>query len=428
MNNFFKIISFIICLCLLASAVACGGEKEKEETQKTSQKVYNTAFQQATTAVPNSTTTVTETTTTVAETEEVFTLPSTKKRTGKRGKFKQTSDMRKITSEQLLTEMGAGITLGDSFTANGLGTGKTVEEYETYFENPIVTEELIKAYSEAGFSAVRVPISWTDHMDESNNIDTLWLNRIEEVVKLVLDNGMYCIINSQNDQSWLTTNVDVFKEVKAKFSAMWKSIALRFASYNDRLLFEGVSEILKADNDKSEPSESDIKNANTVNQTFVNAVRATGGNNKKRHLIVSTYGAFVGSSALDGFKVPTDSVKNKLIAKVNIYVPSQFCLDESKDNLWGSTEDKEYLENVLGMVNYRFSELKLPVIIGEFGVVDKGNASARAAYAKYFVSTAYNYYNICFWNDNGSTMKLLDRESAEIKQQNIVNAIISAAH
>ena len=426
MNSFLKIISFAVCLLIISSAVSCGGEKKQEENQKTSQKVYNTAFQQATTAVPNSTTGETETTS-VAETETEITLPRTQKRTGKRGSFKQTEDMRKISSKQMLTEMGAGITLGDSFSANGLGGDKSIEEYETYFENPIVTKELIKAYADCGFSAVRIPVSWTDHIDEKGVVDELWLDRIEEVVNYVLDNGMYCIINSQNDQSWLTTNDSDFNNTKSRFSKMWTSIANRFKDYNDHLLFEGVSEILKADNDKSDPSETDIKNANSINQAFVNAVRATGKNNAKRHLIISTYGSFVSSAALDGFKLPNDTVKNKLIAKVNVYVPSSFCLDQSQKQVWGSQEDKAYLDNVFAVINWRFSELGIPCIIGEFGAVDKGNASARAAFAKYVVSTAYNYYMVCFWNDNGGDMKLLDRNNSKIINQKIVDCIIDSA-
>lgn len=426
MKFFVKFVSFALALIMLSVCVSCGGEKGQEEQQVTSQKVYNTAFQQATSAIPNSTTLPTEETTAQTDVTE-FVLPSTVKRTGKRVITPQTVPMRNISSAKLLGEMKAGITLGDSFTAYGLGESNEVEKYETYFKNPKVTKELIDAYATAGFSAVRIPVSWTDHIDSSGVIDVAWLQRVEEVVGYVIDSGMYCILNSQNDQSWLTTNSENFNETKAKFSALWTSIATHFEAFNDHLIFESVGDILKAENDKSEPSASDIKNANVINQTFVDAVRATGKNNQKRHLIVSTYGAFVGSASLDGFTVPKDSAKNRLIAKVNVYVPSQFCLNESEDNLWGTAEDKAYLENVLGMINLRFSTLEIPVIIGEFGVVDKGNVSARAAYAKYFVSTAYNYYMVCFWNDNGNTMKLFNRNTAQIIHQNIVNSIISAA-
>lgn len=430
MEKIIKIISFGLCLAILIVSVSCTGDPAEDDTPKVSQKAYNTAFQTATTVEPNSITESEETTvqTQVIESDVavVETMPATVKRSGKKPVFEQTTDMRKISSKQLLSQLGTGITLGDSFTARGLPEGAKVEDYETYFGNPVVTKELIDAYKKAGFSIVRIPVSFGEHLDESGFVADEWLVRINEVVDYVLDNGMYCIISAQNEQIWLTTSSKKLKETKQKFNTMWTSIANRFERYNDHLLFEGVSEILKAENDKSAPSKSDLKNANAINQEFVNAVRATGGKNKQRHLVVSTYGSFIDSATLDGFTVPKDSAKNKLIAKVNIYVPSSFCIDENQKNIWGSKEDKQYIDSIFSVVNSRFSELKIPVIVGEFGAVDKGNITARQAYANYFVSTAYNYYIVCFWNDNGNTMSIFNRKSAEVSYEKIVNAMKKA--
>lgn len=430
MEKIIKIISFCLCLIVLSFCVSCTGEPVEDDNPKISQKVYNTAFQTATTAEPNSVTVVEETSaqTQIIQTDVtvIETLPTTVKRTGEKPVFEQTTDMRKISSAQLFSQLGMGITLGDSFTARGLSDGAKVEEYETYLGNPVVTKELIDAYKKAGFSIVRIPVSFGEHLDESGFVDDEWLIRINEVVDYVLDNGMYCIISAQNDQNWLTTSSKKLKETKQKFNTMWTSIANRFERYNDNLLFEGVSEILKAENDKSAPTKTDLKNANSINQEFVNAVRATGGNNKKRHLIVSTYGSFVDSATLDGFAVPKDSVKNRLTAKVNIYVPSVFCLDENQQNIWGSKDDKQYINSIFSVINSRFSKLKMPVIIGEFGAVNKGNTTARQAYANHFVSTAYNYYMVCFWNDNGNTMSIFNRKTAEVSQEKIINAMKKA--
>ena len=228
MRDFVKIISLFLALILLLFSVSCGSENDKNNETQTSQKVYNTAFKTATTVKPNPTTSVTETTTG----EVVFeTLPTTKKRNGNRKVYEQINDMRKITSAQLLTQIYAGITLGDSFNSRGLGYGKSVREYETYFGNPVVSRMLIESYSKAGFNAVRIPVSWSDHFDENGNIDPNWLDRIAQVVDCVLDYGMYCIINSQNDQNWLTTNPKNFDETKEKFSSMWTQIANRFIDY-----------------------------------------------------------------------------------------------------------------------------------------------------------------------------------------------------
>ena len=430
MEKIIKIISFGLCLAILIVSVSCTGEPAEDDNPKVSQKAYNTAFQTATTVEPNSITEIVETSaqTQVIQTEVtvVETLPTTVKRTGEKVVFEQTTDMRKISSKQLLSQLGMGITLGDSFTARGLPESAKVEDYETYFGNPVVTKELIDAYKKAGFSIVRIPVSFGEHLDESGFVKDEWLARIKEVVDYVLDNGMYCIISAQNDQNWLTTSSKNLKQTKQKFNAMWASIATKFIEYNDNLLFEGVSEILKAENDKSAPSKTDLKNANAINQEFVNTVRSTGGNNKNRHLIISTYGSFVDSATLDGFAVPKDSAKNKLTAKVNIYIPSSFCLNENQQNIWGSKEDKQYINSIFSVVNSRFSKLKIPVIVGEFGAVNKGNETARQNYVSHFVSTAYNYYIVCFWNDNGKTMSIFNRKTAEISQEKIINAMKKA--
>ncbi len=427
MEKIIKLISFVLCLGILACSVACTGDKPDDEP-KASQKVYNTAFKTATTAEPNSFTTQSSKATETEQGAAVETLPTTVKRQGARPVFEQTTAMRKITSKQLISQLGTGITLGDSFTARGLPEGAKVTDYETHLGNPIVTEELIESYKNAGFSIVRIPVSFGEHFNDMGFVEDEWLIRLNEVVDYVLDNGMYCIISAQNDQNWLTTSAKNFEQTKKKFSTMWTSVANRFERYNDNLLFEGVSEILKAENDKSAPSKTDLKNANIINQEFVNSVRNTGGNNKKRHLIISTYGSFIDSATLDGFTLPKDSAKNKLIAKVNVYVPSSFCLDESQKNIWGSKEEKQYIDRVFSVLNSRFSALKIPFVVGEFGAVDKGNITARQNYANYFVSTAYNYYAVCFWNDNGNNMAIFDRKTAKISQEKIIDAMKKATN
>jgi len=434
MKKVLKLIAFVLCLCFVANLVACTGD-EANDDKVTSQKVYNTLFQTATTVAPNSTTVITtedESTTEVdvAGTQEEIIESNqfqTIDRDGERPVFEQSHDMRKISSKQLLSQMGSGITLGDSFTSRGLPEEAQITDYETFYNNPVVAKELIDAYKKAGFSAVRIPICWSDHIDEKGVVDAAFLDRIEEIVNYCIDNYLYCIINSQNDQNWLTTNSKDFNKTKQRFKQMWTDISKKFIGYNDWLIFEGIADVLKAENDKSAPTKNDYKNANELNQAFVDAVRKTGGRNAKRHLIISTYGAFIDTASLEAFSVPKDSAKNKLIAKVNIYAPSSFCLDESKDNMWGSDEDKKYIEMALNTINQRFTKLKIPVIVGEFGAVDKGNVSARAAYAKHIVATAYNYYIVCFWNDNGHNMKLFDRNNYKVFATNIVNSLIRSA-
>ena len=287
MKKVLKLIALVLCLCFVANLVACTGD-EANEDKVTSQKVYNTLFQTATTVAPNSTTVITteaaEDTSADSQENEIAGNPfNTVKREEEKPVFEQIYDMRKISSKQLLSQMGSGITLGDSFTARGLPEGSEIADYETFYNNPVVAKALIDAYKKAGFSAVRIPICWSDHIDENGVVDIAFLDRIEEVVDYCIDNYLYCIINSQNDQNWLTTKAENFEKTKAKFKQMWTDISNKFIGYNDWLIFEGISDVLKAENDKSAPSKNDYKNANKLNQAFVDAVRKTGGNNAKRH-------------------------------------------------------------------------------------------------------------------------------------------------
>ena len=111
-----------------------------------------------------------------------------------------------------------------------------------------------------------------------------------------------------------------------------------------------------------------------------------------------------------------------------MYIPSAFCFDENTALNWGKQGEKQYLTTVLQMINQRLSALKIPVIIGEFGAIDKGNESARTAYSAHLVSTAYDYYMVCFWNDNGSNMRLIDRATCEPVFSRLTQSIVNNAN
>ena len=182
-----RVTAVLICVLIIIGFASCGGN-DNDNKQTTSQKAYNTVFKQNTSVVPNTTTAAeSETSTTVGEdvSGETEVVETTVARTGKRKFYKQTSAMRNITSAELLQEINAGIVLGDSFSVSGVGKDKSVEDYETAMENPVVAEGLIDAYKSAGFKAVKVPVSWTEHIDENGVINEKWLNRIDEVINMI---------------------------------------------------------------------------------------------------------------------------------------------------------------------------------------------------------------------------------------------------
>jgi len=188
-----------------------------------------------------------------------------------------TADMRQITCIALAKEMKVGWNVGNSLEATG---------GETSWGNPLISKTLIDSVKAAGFNAVRIPVAWSKFSDASTfTIQTTWLKRVGEVVNYVLDNNMYAIVNIHWDGGWMQPTYASQEYVNNRLSLMWKQIATYFRDYNDHLLFAGTNEVM-VKNDYNAPTREYYTVQNSFNQTFVTTVRATGGRNAYRHLVV----------------------------------------------------------------------------------------------------------------------------------------------
>lgn len=231
-----------------------------------------------------------------------------------------------------LAQMGNGLNIGNTLDANGdWVTSDDPKDYETCWGNPQITQQLIDTYKAAGIKAVRLPVTWRQHIDDNGNVDARWMARVKEVVGYVINDGMYCIINVHHDcggsdNSWLRAWQDETKlaEVETKFQGLWTNIANTFKDYGDHLLFEGYNELLDGNLSWTSTDTEGYAALNQLAQTFVNAVRATGGNNAYRNLIVCTYSTDAHETSLAAFTLPTDQVENHLIAEVHNYTPGEF--------------------------------------------------------------------------------------------------------
>lgn len=192
------------------------------------------------------------------------------------------------TAKEAVAEIGAGWNLGNSLDSCGSwiaqwSDGKP-ERYETAWGNPVTTKKLITAVKTAGFNAVRVPVTWAEHIDDSGSINSEWLGRVQEVVDYVISQDMYCIINVHHDagaDGWLEASSDCYKSSSDKFAGLWRNIAERFKNYGAKLIFESFNEMLDKNNSWSDARSDDAyKAVNDFNALFVKTVRATGG--KKR--------------------------------------------------------------------------------------------------------------------------------------------------
>lgn len=320
-----------------------------------------------------------------------------------------------------------GWCLGNSLDSIVYRTGESVSYYETAWGNPVTTKEMIDTVKQAGFNAVRVPVTWSDHMDDNGTIDEAWMDRVEEVVNYVLDNGMICILNVHHDTgqtAWIKADSSSLEDTKDGVASLWRQIAERFRDYDFRLMFEGLNELLNTQNQWTDASYDDYICVNELNSTFVKTVRSTGGNNRSRYLIVNTYAGSTDVKALAMFVMPDDTAKNRLIAEVHFYY-----------------SNKSATDNMIKRVKSRFIDNNIRVIVGEFGMKgdpsDSNSVIERRNCTQYFVTKCREAGILgCFCWDDGGTFSdaqsinnyaMLNRSNCQWYDQALVDAIVSNA-
>lgn len=333
-----------------------------------------------------------------------------------------------ITAGDIVDDMIIGWNLGNSL--DSWIKGKTGLATETSWHNPVVTKKLIDTVKAAGFNTVRVPVTWYNHMDENNVIDPEWLARVEEVVNYVLDNDMYCILNVHHDtgtDGWLKASRTDVNKKKEKFETIWIQVADYFGDYGDRLLFEGFNEILNEENEWVRPDAEAVKVTNELNQIFVDTVRSSEKEkNKTRVLVVNTYCAGGNKEVTENFVVPTDTVSHKLIVGAHIYQPYYFTTENSPDTTtW--KDNKSGLDTYLKNMYTTFANKGIPVIISEFGAVDKNNKTERQTWLKYYVDLCERYGIKCIWWDNGGVYKLFDRTTCKVLEPELIDIMVTEA-
>lgn len=306
--------------------------------------------------------------------------------------------------------------------------------FETLSNNPVTTYEMIETVHNTGFNAVRIPITFVNHtVSGTNVIDTGWLDRVQEVVEYAYYQDMYCILCMYNDgdsDGWLRVNTSDSDAVKSKYAALWTQIAERFRDYDQRVLFQGFNELTDEDNTWDYPGEEDIGWINDLNQLFVDTVRATGGRNQYRTLVLSPYAGSHEKEIINAFKLPRDTVGDRLLVSVNAYAPALFSYSIDTENTsftdvheWGSEADKAELDAIFDRLHNRFTANGIPVMIGEFCTADKGNTEDRTAHASYYTSAAAQRGIPCFWWDDGG---LLMRKVLAWSVPEVVDAMVDA--
>lgn len=324
---------------------------------------------------------------------------------------------------RFVRRMGVGINLGNTLDSTGLREYSPEAddlEYETSWGNPKADAETFRAMKEAGFGMVRIPVTWEDHLDEAYQINDSWMDRVQEVTDMALGEGLYVILDLHHEE-WLDLKTEREDEIRAEFITVWEQIAERFREYDEKLLFEAMNEprLRNSEYEWHSGTEEMRDMVNALNADFVKTVRAAGGENRKRYLLVCPYASNNETEAMEGLSVPDDS---RLIVSIHMYIPYSFCQKEEGDVLWDTEETRERVAAAFREMNDLFVSRHIPVILTEFGCVDKGNTEARVAWTKYYVQQAGRYGIPYIWWDCGA-YGLLDREDKTWKFPEIVEVL-----
>ena len=347
------------------------------------------------------------------------------------GKTTGTFD-KNVTAKELTANMKVGWNLGNSLDALGSGMSS-----ETAWGNPKTTKAMIDDIKAEGFNTVRIPVSWGRHTDKNGNVDEQWMARVKEVVDYAYKNGMYVILNSHHDNEYYdiggcAKNDKTYKASEKKMTKLWTQIANEFKKYNEHLIFETMNEPRTEGSAKEwtggTGAERDV--VNNLNAAIVDAIRATGGNNEYRYIMIPAYAATSNMGALRALKLPED---DRIIVSVHAYSPYNYAMNGSYSKDF-SDSDKKELDKFFSDLNSIFISKGVQVVIGEFGATNKDNEADRCLWAEYYVKGAGKYGIPCIWWDNnsgtakgGECFGIYDRKTGEWVFKDLADTLVKSA-
>jgi endoglucanase len=341
------------------------------------------------------------------------------------------------TAVQLHANLGMGVNIGNTLEAIG---------GETAWGNPKITQAFVNALKQNGFKSVRLPVSWDQYANQPTaEIQETWLNRVKEVVQYCINADMYVLINAHWDGGWLDAHINSedSTSIIAKQKAFWEQIATKMRDFDERVMFAGTNE------PPTETAEQ-MGVLLSYHQTFINAVRSTGGKNTYRVLVVQAPYTDIDRADALMHTLPTDPTPDRMMLEVHYYSPYNFCL-MSEDADWGkrffywgagnhSTIEPEHNANwgeedyviaEFSKVKTKFSDNGIPLILGEYGAwrrtepldMEKHNASVDY-WASYVTEQAIAHGIRPFWWDTGG---LISRSTNEVKDQRTVDALMQGS-
>jgi len=282
-------------------------------------------------------------------------------------------------------EMGLGYNLGNTMDACGGTMGGKIANFEVAWGAPVTTRAIFRDLKARGFDTIRIPVAWSNLMDDDYGIHPALMDRVEEITRMVLDSGMRAIVNIHWDGGWISGFSTDYDGTMRKYARIWSQVGERFKDYDERLVFESMNEEGYFDdvwNRYSDGATSPKKRAafdilNRVNQAFVNLVRASGGKNASRYLLIAGYATDIDLTCSPEFRMPEDKAK-RLIVSVHYYSPPTFAILEKDADwgkatpTWGTPAEIARLKADMLKVKAAFIDKGIPAVLGEYGAPTKG--------------------------------------------------------
>jgi aryl-phospho-beta-D-glucosidase BglC (GH1 family) len=347
---------------------------------------------------------------------------------------------------QLAAKIKLGTNIGNTLDAYGCSTPA-----ETCWGNPAVSAAYVKLVKDSGFDAIRIPVSWDQYADQNTGkISDAWLNRVKQVVQYAVNNGLYVIVNIHWDGGWLERNITEDKKVavNAKQKAYWEQIATTLRDFDEHVLFASA-------NEPEAKTAEQITILDGFHQTFVNAVRSTGGRNAHRVLVIQAPLTDIDRAANDWHTMPSDTVTGRQMAEVHFYPWSFTNQSEDADYsqvfyYWGNgfhsttdpyrnstREEEPYVDAQFAKMKTKFADRGIPVVLGEFAATLRTqltgadlalHRASRAYYSQYVTKAALANGMLPFYWEIGMDPGLLfNRTTPAVGDQQILEGLLVGA-
>ncbi|WP_308365551.1 MULTISPECIES: glycoside hydrolase family 5 protein [unclassified Microbulbifer] len=347
---------------------------------------------------------------------------------------------------QIASKIKLGTNIGNQMEATGCTPAA-----ETCWGHPMVSEAYVKLVKDSGFDAIRIPVSWDQYADQTTGkISDVWLNRVKEVVQYGVDNELYVIVNIHWDGGWLEWNFSEEKKeaVNAKQKAYWEQIATHLRDFDERVLFASA-------NEPDAEEEAEIAALDMYHQTFVNAVRSTGGRNAYRVLVIQGPRTDIDRAVNDWHVMPSDTVTGRQMAEVHFYPFSFTNQDEDIVADWGTLqvfcywgegnhsetdtyrnstrEQEDFVDEKFAQMKTKFADQGIPVVLGEFAARPRTeeictdypkHLASRAYYAQYVTQASLENGMLPFFWDTG---EVFERGTPAVNNQQTLDGLLIGA-